>query len=112
MLNLAAAVALVYGLTSLFGGLQGYIAKKSVPSLVAGGIAGILLVLAAVLVLKGRGWGLWATLVVSIALVGRFLPAYLKDTGNVWPALLMALLGAATVVTSALALFAERKPAP
>jgi uncharacterized membrane protein (UPF0136 family) len=109
MTNIAAAVVFVYGLVSLCGGIQGYVVKKSTASLVAGGISGVILVAATVLLIMGRGWSLWVALLVSAALVGRFLPAYLKDTQNVWPALVMAILGATTVVTCLLALIASKR---
>ena len=108
MIRTAAVVALLYGLVSIAGGLQGFIVKKSMPSLIAGSAAGILLLLAAWFAFRLSWIGLIGALVVSLALVGRFLPAYLKDTTNLWPALVMAALGAVTVVVQVLGILAKR----
>lgn len=105
MIRTAAVVGIVYGLVSLVGGVQGYLSKGSTASLIAGGAAGVLLVAAGALALTGRSWPLWILGIVAVALVGRFAPAFLKNTSNVWPALVMAALGAVSAVVTTLALF-------
>src|SRR5207244_11843846 len=44
---IAVAIIALYGLVSVVGGILGYVRAESVPSLVAGGIAGLLLLLCA-----------------------------------------------------------------
>jgi uncharacterized membrane protein (UPF0136 family) len=99
----AAALTLLYGAVSVVGGILGYVRAGSTPSLVAGSLAGVLLLVTGAVVAAHRGWGLVLAVAVSVALVGRFLPAYLR-TRSVWPALIIAALGAATIVLSIAAL--------
>jgi len=99
MTKAAAVSAILFGLVSLAGGLQGYLGPaKSAASLIAGGISGVLLVAAGALALGGKLWALWLSAVVAVALIGRFLPIYLKGEGRAWPHLVMSVLGAAVVV--------------
>ena len=107
MLRIAATVAALCGIVSLFGGIQGYVVKKSAISLVAGGALGVLLLVGAWFTLGGKAWAPGLSLVAGLLLAGRFLPVYLKDTGNLWPALTVAVLGAATVAAQVLALLAK-----
>ncbi len=91
-LALAAYFAL-FGLVTLGGGVVGYVKAKSRASLIAGVASALLLWLAAGL-LSGGSVRAGAALggVVAVALVGRFLPAYLK-TKKPMPAGLVAALG-------------------
>jgi uncharacterized membrane protein (UPF0136 family) len=94
----------VFGLITLGGGLQGYLAKGSMPSLIAGGVSGILLLLAGYLVQTGKTMpGLILGLVISLLLAGRFLPVFFK-TGSWWPAGVEGWLGVIGLVLSILAL--------
>jgi uncharacterized membrane protein (UPF0136 family) len=107
MLKLTGIAALLYAAVSLVGGIQGYAVKGSVPSIVAGVAAGILLGGGGWLALQGRAWAAIVVGVVSLALVGRFLPGFLRTHG-IWPALVMAALGVATLALSVAALLARR----
>jgi len=83
----------VFGLVALGGGVMGFVKAKSRASLIAGLASGALLFAASGLactrhVVAGAVLGG----VVSLALVGRFLPAFLK-TKKVMPAGLVAALG-------------------
>lgn len=83
----------VFGLVALGGGVLGFVKAKSRASLIAGLASGTLLFAASGLactrhVVAGAVLGG----VVSLALVGRFLPAFLK-TKKVMPAGLVAALG-------------------
>src|SRR6187402_3595170 len=78
------------------------IKAKSRASLFAGGISGILLVVSTIMAWKrdkdiGTNWGYVLALVVSVALLGRFLPAFLK-TKKLYPAGIMAVLSILGVV--------------
>jgi uncharacterized membrane protein (UPF0136 family) len=93
-----------FGLFTIAGGTMGYVKAKSLPSLLAGGISGALLLFAGFLM--GRDYmqvGAIGGMVVSVALAGRFIPSYLK-TRKMMPAGLMAGLSVVAVILGALAL--------
>jgi len=77
----AAIVTGLYGLISLVGGTIGYIKASSVPSLVAGGIAGLLLILCAIGIPRLPTWSLGGAILISLLLVGRFTSTALKSEG-------------------------------
>lgn len=109
--KLAIVSTFVYAAVSIVGGLMGYLGpKQSVPSLIAGGAAGILLAVGGYFGLQGKAWGLVIVLLACVALLGKFLPDYLRDSSNVWPALVMVVLGVLTAVLVALGLPHLRKP--
>lgn len=82
----------VFGVVTIAGGVMGFVKAKSKPSLVAGSIAGALLVLAGYLQGTTGRLGLFLGLAVSAALAGRFVSAYRKSK-KMMPAGLMAVLG-------------------
>jgi uncharacterized membrane protein (UPF0136 family) len=93
----------VFGLLTIAGGVMGFLKAKSTPSLVAGGVAGALLLLAGYLVgTSNMKIGLVIALVDCLALAGRFVPAFLK-TKKVMPAGMMAALGTIGIVLTILA---------
>ena len=66
-------VILVYGILVTAGGFMGYARAKSVPSLIAGGLSGLVLIGAAVAMLRGAyqtGW--WLALIVALLLLANF----------------------------------------
>jgi uncharacterized membrane protein (UPF0136 family) len=94
----------IFGLITIIGGVQGFLNAGSKPSLIAGGVSGILLLLAGWLVQSGKTMpGLILGLVITLALAGRFLPVFF-NTGSWWPAGVEGWLGAVGVVLSVLAL--------
>jgi uncharacterized membrane protein (UPF0136 family) len=105
MLELARIYFFVFGVLTIAGGVMGFVKAKSKPSLIAGGISGAALIVAGVLIGTGANAkiGLFLGLIVSIALSGRFVGAFLK-TKKVMPAGLMATLGIIGMIVSALAL--------
>lgn len=81
---------------------MGFVKAKSRASLIAGGISGVLLWLASGLLGAGQTTaGAVLGGVVSLGLLGRFLPAYLK-TKKAMPAGLMAALGVGGVLGACL----------
>jgi uncharacterized membrane protein (UPF0136 family) len=83
--HLAGVAALLYGLVSIAGGTLGYVHKNSVPSLAAGGVCGLILLLCGVGAFKGPKTAFVSLLgaaLVSLALVGFFVSESLKHWDN------------------------------
>ena len=93
---------LVFGLLTIAGGVMGYVKASSTASLIAGGISGALLIVAALLLPTHVVVGLALGIVVSLLLAGRFLPAFFK-TGKMMPEGEMALLSLIGIVFGVLA---------
>jgi uncharacterized membrane protein (UPF0136 family) len=94
----------VFGLLAIAGGAMGFVKAKSKASLIAGGISGVLLLVAGYLLGTENGRaGLILGAVVSAALEARFLPSFLK-TKKPMPAGMMAALGAVGFVLTVLGL--------
>ncbi|MGB8170533.1 MAG: TMEM14 family protein [Chthoniobacteraceae bacterium] len=104
MIDLTRLFYFVFGLITLVGGVQAFLSVGSKASLIAGGISGILLLLAGWLVQTGKVMpGLILGLVITLGLAGRFLPKFFKD-GSWWPAGVEGWLGAIGLILSVLAL--------
>lgn len=101
MSYLASTYFAVFGLVAAGGGVMGFVKAKSKPSLIAGVASGALLFASSGLYCTGR---IVAAAVlsglVSLALVGRFLPAFMK-TKKAMPAGLVAALGVGGVLLAA-----------
>ena len=82
---------IVFGLLTIAGGIMGYIKAGSNASLIAGSLSGLLLLLAAFLLPSHTPLGLALGGIVSLLLIGYFLPAFLR-TGKMMPAGMMSLL--------------------
>ena len=93
----------VFGALTIAGGVMGYVKASSMPSMIAGGISGILLLIAGALIPSKPQVGLILGLVISVALAGRFVPAFIK-TQNFMPAGMMSILSVIGIVMTVLAL--------
>ncbi len=100
---LAAGLAATYGLVSIVGGVIGYVSKGSVASVVAGGISGAALIIAAVFMSRKPKPALTTALLLSIILVGRFISASTAN-GPSTVALVMIIGGAIVALAAGLAL--------
>ncbi len=99
---------MLFGAISIILGALGYFRGKSRASLYAGGISGLLLVGAAFAAAKPQGtsgvnFGYVMALVVSVLLLGRFLPGFIKSK-KFYPAGIMAILSILGVAAGILAL--------
>ena len=104
MLELTKNYYLLFGVLTILGGVIGFMKAQSKASLIAGGVSGALILLAAWLVMSGQAQaGLILGLVISAVLEMRFLPAFLK-TKKPMPAGMMAVLSMIGTVLSVLAL--------
>lgn len=94
----------VWGAIVALIGASGYAMKHSVPSLIAGVVAGALLLGAGALLKSGKDFGFWIGAAVTVLLLLRFAPVYFK-THDIWPAGVMALLS----VVALAAMFVSRR---
>ena len=85
-----------FGVLTIAGGILGYVNKKSLPSLIAGGVSGVLLFVAGFLIPFRFQPGLILGLVVSVVLAGRFIPHYIEKR-RFMPDAIMSLLSAVSV---------------
>ena len=94
----------VFGLLAIAGGVLGFVKAQSKPSLIAGGISGVLLLVAGYLLgTENAQTGLILGVLLCIALAGRFVPSFLK-TKKAMPAGMMAALSVVGIVVTAVAL--------
>ena len=96
----------IFGVVMVLGGVMGYLKARSVPSLVAGGISGLIFIVSALCI--PRGWYTWMVvdLILSLLLLGRFAPAILRRKYNpaayVVPLALVGAILAAWVLAAVL----------
>ena len=102
MIGPAKIYFIVFGLLTIVGGVIGYVRAGSTASIIAGAISGIALIVAAFLIPGNPALGLVLAGVVSIALAGRFVPAFMQ-TGKVMPAGLMSVLSVIGVIVAIVA---------
>ena len=101
---------IVFGVITILGGVMGYVKARSVPSLVAGGIAGVLLIVGALLIpkLTASRTGLLLDFIVCLLLAGRFVPSLLR--GKLNPAVYVVPLAIIGAILAAVLLFGAGHP--
>jgi len=93
---------LIFGALTILGGVIGYVKAGSVPSIIAGAITGVLLLVAGALLPEHRAAGLAAAFIVSLFLAAQFVPKFIR-TGKVMPAGLMSILSVIGIVVAVVA---------
>jgi len=93
---------LIFGVLTIAGGIIGYVKAGSVPSIIAGSITGILLLVAAFLLPEHRAVGLATALIISLLLAGQFVPKFLR-TGRAMPAGLISILSVIGIILAIVA---------
>src|SRR6266853_3926801 len=93
---------IVFGILTIAGGVIGYVKAGSLPSIVAGSITGVLLLVAAFLLPEHRAAGLATAFIVSLLLAAQFVPKFIR-TGKVMPAGLMSILSVIGIVVAVVA---------
>ena len=91
------AVIAVYALLNIGGGIEGYVTKHSVPSIISGVIAGILLIVGLFIAGGNAKVGYIICAVVALGDLGFFAPKFFK-TQQLWPAGVMAAASLVVVV--------------
>jgi uncharacterized membrane protein (UPF0136 family) len=99
MIGAAKIYFIVFGLLTIVGGIIGYASKGSVPSIIAGSISGILLLLGAFLLPNHFAAGLGVALIVSLPLAAQFVPKFIQ-TGKAMPAGMMSILSVIGIVVA------------
>jgi uncharacterized membrane protein (UPF0136 family) len=110
----AAAVTALYGLVSIVGGILGYVRVGSTISLIAGGAAGLVLLICAGGVFKFPVWSLAASIVVALVLAGRFTSSLMKHSNDLSEvlrtvAIIMVTGGVLVIIVAGLALAAHSR---
>jgi uncharacterized membrane protein (UPF0136 family) len=93
---------LIFGALTVAGGITGYVKAGSVPSIIAGSITGVLLLVAAFLLPEHRAAGLATAFIISLLLAGQFIPKFLR-TGGVMPAGMMSILSVIGIIVAVVA---------
>lgn len=102
MMGLAKIYFIVFGVLTILGGLIGYLKAGSTISLVAGSIAGVLLLVGAFLIPSHQTAGLVIALIVSLLLAAQFVPK-LFSGGKFMPAGMMSILSVLGILVAILA---------
>ena len=102
MIGPAKIYFIIFGLLTIIGGVIGYLRAGSMASIIAGSVSGLLLLLAAFLLPGNAVAGLALAGIVSIALAGRFVPAFIKS-GDLMPAGMMSVLSVIGIIMAIVA---------
>lgn len=102
MIGPAKIYFIVFGILTIAGGIVGYLRAGSVASVIAGGITGILLIIAGSLLPDYRAVGLATGFIVSLLLAGQFIPKFLA-TGKAMPAGMMSILSVIGIIMAIVA---------
>jgi uncharacterized membrane protein (UPF0136 family) len=93
---------LIFGALTIVGGVVGYVKAGSLPSIIAGAITGVLLLVAGWILPTNRTVGLTTAFIISLLLAGQFIPKFIR-TGKVMPAGLMSILSTIGIVVAVIA---------
>jgi uncharacterized membrane protein (UPF0136 family) len=93
---------IIFGILTIAGGIIGYVKAGSMPSILAGSITGILLLVSAFLLPDHVAAGLAIGLITSLLLAGQFIPKFIR-TGKAMPAGMMSILSVIGIVMAVVA---------
>jgi uncharacterized membrane protein (UPF0136 family) len=96
-MNITVIIVLLFGIFSIVGGIIGYSKAGSVPSLVAGSVSGIFLILSAFGLSRNYTAASYLALLVALLLGARFTMTIVKNF-KVMPDLIMILFSAVTII--------------
>jgi uncharacterized membrane protein (UPF0136 family) len=92
----------VFGILTIAGGVVGYVKAGSMASIIAGSIAGVLLLVGAFLLPEHRAAGLAIAFIISFLLAAQFIPKFLR-TGRLMPAGMMSILSVIGIIAAIVA---------
>ena len=98
-MNFSVVIIGVYGLISIVGGIVGYAKARSVASLIAGSVSGIVLLACAYGLMHGSRAAAIVSGLTALALGGRFFGVWIRKR-RVMPDLVM-IIGAIVVLVAA-----------
>ncbi len=93
---------LIFGALTIIGGVIGYVKAGSLPSIIAGVVTGVLLLVAGWILPTNRVIGIVIALIVSFLLAAQFIPKFIR-TGKAMPAGLMSILSVIGIVVAIIA---------
>ena len=102
-MSLPALIVGLYGLLSLAGGLIGFVKSRSLPSLIAGSLSGLVLLACAAGVQHGHRMAAWVSLVLALMLGGRFAGVWRRKR-RIMPDLVMVVGAALVLIASVVSL--------
>ena len=92
----------IFGALTIIGGIIGYVKAGSLPSIIAGSITGVLLLIAGSLLPEHRAIGLATAFIISLLLALQFIPKFIR-TGKAMPAGIMSILSVIGLVVALVA---------
>jgi|CXWL01.1.fsa_nt_gi uncharacterized membrane protein (UPF0136 family) len=102
------AVSLLYGLLNLVFGILGFVIGGSVPSIIAGGVAGLAAIFGATLAKTHERIGYLIVTVISVLILGRFFKKAFLDQ-QIYPAMILALASIAMLACLTVGHFTAKK---
>lgn len=106
------ALLIFYALFLAASGLEAYIAKKSIFSLLGGGGAALAIGVAVLVIGRKPAAGYLLALVVALGMIGNFLPKFLRADNPVdaiWPSLTISGVSAIVAIALVLSHFLGKK---
>ena len=97
MLEPAKIYFLIFGVLTIAGGILGYVKARSVVSVIAGTVTGILLIVAGLILPERRELGLALALLTSAILAAQFIPRALR-TRRIMPGGIMSVMSVIGIV--------------
>ncbi len=110
-MKIAGAAILAYGFLVLAGGIFGYVQAKSLPSLVTGGICGVILLVAGGFIWQGNMPAAFVAGAMAL-LLALFFAYRFSATGNFMPGGLMLALSFVAVVILVYGVFTSLRGHP
>lgn len=93
---------IIFGALTIIGGIIGYVKAGSLPSIIAGSITGVLLLIAGWLLPEHRVVGLATAFIVSLLLAAWSVRKFI-ETGKAMPAGMMSILSVIGIVVAVIA---------
>jgi len=93
---------IIFGALTITGGIIGYVKAGSLPSIIAGSITGVLLLIAGSFLPTHRAVGLATGFIISLLLAAQFIPKFIR-TSKAMPAGMMSILSVIGLIVALVA---------